>query len=352
MRRPMFHSLTRVGPFVCAVAFAGLIGCVRAQDAPGKTMPVAEPAPAKVETKTEPKAVASSKAKLLFGQCPPGTRAEFAAITDEPLGLAGAWFILGQETIEQFVADRSHGLALAKELDAIPVVWLALRDGWPDGKFVDQDIVGVARALAEFKNSKGEPQMSIVRLFLEPWNRNWHGPKDAATYRQWWTRAAKLFRANGCGPERVLLSADFFPSGVKPEAVREWIPDEAQLIGLDLYQLRSLTPGTPANKIVLAVVAEAKARKLPLVVLESGVADGISEADGRAFITELFDFVQQNAVAWMFGSYDWSKVEELAAHGWKSGLLSADKALLADFKKRLAAMKLRPAPFKLGKQGG
>src|SRR5262249_54199305 len=174
------------------------------------------------------------------------------------------------------------------------------------------------------------------------WNRNWHGPKDAATYKQWWKRAAGLFRANGCGPDRVILSADFFPSGAKPEDVRNWVPDEAQLIGLDLYQVNALTPGTPPNKLVQAVVAEAEARKLPIAVLESGVADGISEADGRAFVDKLFEFVQQHAVAWMFGSYDWSKVKELAANGWKDGLISSNPAVRADFRKRLAGRKLGP----------
>ena len=346
MRKATLEWLTSARTLISATVFAALIGCVIAQTSPSKPGPAADPAPAPTPTGT--KASGPTQGKVLFGQCPPSppvARAEFAKLTDQPVGLAGAWFVLGRQTIEQFVADRSHGLARARDLDAMPVVWLALRDAWPDGKFVDQDIIAVARCLAELKNSKGEPQRSIVRLFLEPWNKNWHGPKDSATYRQWWSRAAKLFRANGCGPDRVVLSADYFPSGVKPEDVRNWIPDEAQLIGLDLYQLRALTPGTPANKLVLAVVAEAEARKLPLVVLESGVADGVSEADGKAFVARLFEFVEQHAVAWMFGSYDWSGVEELAGHGWKNGLLSANPALLADFKKRLAGMKLRPAPF-------
>jgi hypothetical protein len=347
MRTPTLDWLTTTRPLICAAVFAGLIACAPAQEAPSP----AGPGAAAGKTIPETKAKASSQGKILFGQCPPGTKAEFAAITDQPPGLAAAWFVLGREDIAHFVSDSAHGLALAKELDAIPVVWLALRDGWADGKFVDQDIIDVAHALAEFKNSKGEPQTSIVRLFLEPWNRNWHGPKDGATYKQWWTRAAKLFRANGCGPDRVILSADFFPSGVKPQDVKNWIPDEAQLIGLDLYQLKALTPGTPPNAILLAVVAEAEARKLPIVVLESGVADGISEADGSAFVTKLFEFVQQHAVAWMFGSYDWSKVNELASNGWKNGLLSSNQALLAEFRKRLAGMKLQPAPFHLGKQG-
>jgi len=348
MRKPTLNGLTTIPPRICAAVFAGLISCLAAQNAPSPAGSGTDAGSAGTGTK----AAASSQGKLLFGQCPPGTKVEFATITDQPLGLAGAWVVLGKQDMAHFVSDPTHGLALAKELDAIPVVWLALRDGWPDGKFVDQDIIDVAHALAEFKNSKGEPQTSIVRLFLEPWNRNWHGPKDAATYKQWWTRAAKLFRANGCGPDRVILSADFFPSGVKPQDVRSWIPDEAQLIGLDLYQLKALTPGTAPNKIVLAVVAEAEARKLPIAVLESGIADGVTEADGSAFISKLFDFVQQHAVAWMFGSYDWSRVNELAANGWKNGLLSSNPALLAEFRQRLAGMKWRPAPFHSGKQGG
>ena len=346
MRKPTPNGPTTARRLIYAAVFAGLIGCVTAQDAPGTAGSGAEAG--RASTRTKP--TTSSQEKILFGQCPPGTRSEFAAITDQPLGLAGAWFILGKQRIADFVRDPAHGLALARELDAIPVVWISMRDGWPpDDKFVDQDVIDLARCLAEFRNSKGEPQMSIVRLFLEPWNWSWHGPRDAATYKQWWKRAAGLFRANGCGPDRVILSADFFPSGVAPEDVRNWIPDEAQLIGLDLYQLKALTPGTAANKLVLAVVAEAEARKLPIVVLESGIADGSAEADGSAFVAKLFEFVQQHAVAWMFGSYEWSRVKELADNGWKNGVLSSNPALLADFKQRLARMTLRPAPFQRGR---
>src|SRR6185369_6423151 len=174
MRKPTLNCLTTTRPLIYAAVFAGIIGCGAAQDVPS---PAGSGATAGSTSKAT-KATASSPAKVLFGQCPPGSRAEFATITDQPLGLAGAWVVLGKQDIAHFISDGTHGLALAKELDAIPVVWIALQDGWPDGKFVDQDIIDVAHALAEFKNSKGEPQMSIVRLFLEPWNRNWHGPKD------------------------------------------------------------------------------------------------------------------------------------------------------------------------------
>lgn len=352
MREPTLNRLTPTRLLIHAAVFAGLIGCGVAQDAAAPDRPGADPGQTTPAAKAGTKAKAASPEKILFGECPPGKRTEWAAIIDQPVGLHGEWFILGRQTSAQFLGDVAHGLAGAKALDAIPVVWLALRDGWPDGKFVDQDILEVAKALADFKDSNGDPQKSIVRLFLEPWNWSWHGPRDAATYKQWWKRAAALFRANGCEPERVILSVDFFPSGVKPQDVKNWIPDEAQLVGLDLYQLKALTPGTPANKLVQAVVAEAEARKLPIVVLESGIADGATETDGSAFVAALFEFVQQHAVAWMFGSYDWGHVDTLASFGWRNGLLSSNPALLADFKQRLARLKLQPAPLLRGTKGG
>lgn len=240
-------------------------------------------------------------------------------------------------------------LATARSIEAIAVPWLSTQSGWPDGKYHAADVTAFGNWLKAQTNLAGKPQMSLLRALLEPWNKNWHGPDTAAAHRAWYSMLASDIRATGAGPDQVVLTQDFFPSGCAPEDAPDWFPAEAQVIGLDIYLNKHLKKGTVENHILRAVVKEALYRKLPIVVLESGIADGVANSQlAIEFIDRLCDFVEEFCVAWCFGSYDWSKEPELAVNGWKDGTVSKSPAVLAHMQQRVAGMKLLPAPYTFG----